>query len=36
MISNRPIKLLLVEDDLGDSDLIEEALKTQPIQLRSV
>jgi len=38
MISNRPIKLLLVEDDLGDSDLIEEAFEdsTYPIKLTLV
>lgn len=38
MISNRPIKLLLVEDDLGDSDLIEEAFEdsTYPVKISLV
>ena len=38
MISNRPIKLLLVEDDRGDSDLIEEAFEdsTYPVKISLV
>jgi two-component system response regulator len=30
MVSNRPMKLLVVEDDLGDSDLIQEAFEDSP------